>query len=48
MKLSERKTTKGALSQKGEGISNMLMYDYGGGREGWPSDDISNVSFFTK
>ena len=45
MKLSESKTTKGAFTYyiitEGEGVSRMLMHDYGEWGVGWPCDDIS-------
>ena len=45
IKLSESKTTMGAFTSHnhrggGEGVSKMLMHDYGGGW-GWPCDDTS-------
>ena len=29
------------IIQKGEGVSKMLMHDYGGGKGAWPYGDIS-------
>ena len=41
IKLSESKTTKGAstyyIITEGEGVSKILMHDYGGWGGGWPS-----------
>ena len=41
IKLSESKTTKGVstyyIIRDGEGVSKILMHDYGGWGGGWPS-----------